>query len=171
MRAPVYLSLLVLISGCPVYDEGVPTPGEYSTCCVESTHSLDTHKAAEGELATAGLFPGCSCDRGPRCDPYISTEQGCSLRQSGTMDAGVGPADAGTSLDAGTSGDAGRPDAGAADAGNPNPSDAGAPGTWAACCVSGRVAPCLCPGTGACPASKFKACAGGTCSLSGSCST
>jgi len=165
-RAPsltVCLLLSLMVAGCPVYDEGVPTPGEKSTCCRESTGTLFSHDAGEGELASHRLFPGCDCYAGAQCQPkYIVVESGCAPYYPPSMDAGVAfdagaPSDAGTPADAGSTSDAGQP------------IDAGVPTEWAACCIDGRIAPCRCPVVGSCAPAEFIACASGTCSLTNSC--
>lgn len=176
----------VLAAACfdPLFDENQPSAGEKSLCCAEATHTLDTHIAAPGELASSRIFPGCKCYAGSQCRPFYKAAAGgaCYPLQSGFQDGGTQLSDAGSGLvdagtgfaDAGGFSDAGSgaQDAGVArDAGTAAsdagaPIDAGVPTDWSACCVGGLITTCLCPVTGTCPAAEFRLCGGQTCSLS-----
>ncbi len=178
MKAPRF-ALLVLTSliasiGCiePVYDEQIPPPNTWATCCNEASRRIDTHLAGKGEQSSSQIFPGCLCDEGPLCQPlYQATQFGCSPMPTGSdggasgfQDAGAVVRDAGSSFDAGAPPDAGTFDAGVADAGALN-------GSWSACCVSGLVTSCFCPSNTTCESAKFTPCSSGTCRSTGSCTS
>ena len=154
---------VMLAAACfdPLFDENQPSAGEKSLCCAEATHTLDTHIAAPGELASSRIFPGCQCYAGSRCSPFYKAAAGgaCYPLQPGSQDAGVSTVDGGASVADGGSG--------ASDAGGAV--DAGALTDWAACCVGGQITTCLCPVVGDCAASNFRLCGGQTCSTSGNC--
>lgn len=200
MTAPRFallvLSSLIASVGCiePVYDETIPPPNTWATCCNETSRRIDTHLAGKGEQSTSQIFPGCSCDEGPLCQPlYEATQFGCSpmwspadggatFQDAGTwiptdagtsVDGGTGsPSDAGIAPDAGGTFDSGVPfDAGFADAGSSGQDAGSANGSWSACCVSGLVASCFCPSNTTCVPAKFTPCANGTCRSTGSCTS